>query len=40
MNSTLILGQAAMPLIKGICCLLPAKHVGELVAAYSGEVEQ
>lgn len=37
MNSTLILGQAAMPLIKGICCLLPAKHVDELVAVIAEE---
>jgi hypothetical protein len=30
MNSTLLSGQAAMPLIKGICCLLSAERVTEL----------
>lgn len=37
MISTLISGQAAMPLIKGICCLLPAEQVGELVTVIAEE---
>ena len=37
MNSTLILGQSAMPLIKGICYLLPAEQVGELVTVIAEE---
>lgn len=37
MNSNLILGQAAMPLIMGICCLQPAEQVGELVTVIAEE---
>lgn len=37
MNSNLILGQAAMPLIMGICCLLPAEQFGELVTVIAEE---
>ena len=37
MNSTLILGQSAMPLIKGICYLLPAEQAGELVTVIAEE---
>ena len=37
MNSSLLSGQAAMPLIKGICCLLPAEQVGELVTVIAEE---
>ncbi|ARW82943.1 ADP-ribosylglycohydrolase [Aeromonas salmonicida] len=37
MNSNLILDQAAMPLIMGICCLLPAEQVGELVTVIAEE---
>ncbi|WP_240038508.1 ADP-ribosylglycohydrolase [Aeromonas sobria] len=35
MNSTLLSGQAAMPLIKGICCLLSAERVTELTSLLS-----
>lgn len=37
MNSTLISGQTAMPLIKGICCLLPAEQAGELATLIAEE---
>ncbi|HFT7392676.1 ADP-ribosylglycohydrolase [Aeromonas caviae] len=37
MNSTLISGQSAMPLIKGICCLLPAEQAGELATLIAEE---
>ena len=37
MNSNLILDQAAMPLIMGICCLLPAEQVGEFVTVIAEE---
>ena len=37
MDQCLVLGQAAMPLIRGICCLLSAEQTHELVAVLARE---
>ncbi|MCX4048339.1 ADP-ribosylglycohydrolase [Aeromonas caviae] len=37
MDQCLVLGQAAMPLIKGICCLLSAEQTHELLAVLARE---